>query len=92
MQKIKYFEFLRLIKKRNRGRVALDKGFGYSYDFKNVHSAFTIAEVLVTLGIIGIVAAMTLPSVIVSYQKKQTSAQLKKNLFNFCLGSFEITI
>ena len=40
--------------------------------------AFTLAEVLITLGIIGIVAAMTLPSLIGNYQKKQTAMQLKK--------------
>ena len=40
--------------------------------------AFTIAEVLITLGIIGIVAAMTLPSLVGNYQKKQTAMQLKK--------------
>lgn len=31
---------------------------------KTKYSGFTLAEVLITLGIIGIVAAMTLPSVI----------------------------
>lgn len=45
------------------------------YYYKN--KAFTLAEVLITLGIIGIVAALTLPSVITKYQKKQTVAQLK---------------
>lgn len=40
--------------------------------------AFTMAEVLITLGIIGIVAAITLPSLIGNYQKKQTAIQLKK--------------
>ena len=39
---------------------------------------FTLAEVLITLGIIGIVAAMTLPSVINKIQKKDASARLKK--------------
>lgn len=39
---------------------------------------FTLAEVLVTLGIIGIVAAMTLPVVIGKYQEKETTAKLKK--------------
>lgn len=39
--------------------------------------AFTIAEVLITLGIIGIVAAMTLPVVIDNYQKKVTVEKLK---------------
>lgn len=40
--------------------------------------AFTLAEVLITLGIIGIVAAMTLPTVIVNYKKKATVTQVKK--------------
>ena len=40
--------------------------------------AFTMAEVLITLGIIGIVVAMTLPSVIGKYQKKVTAEKLKK--------------
>lgn len=39
--------------------------------------AFTLAEVLITLGIIGVVAALTIPILINSYQKKQTVAQLK---------------
>ena len=33
--------------------------------------AFTLAEVLITLGIIGVVAALTLPSVINKYKRKQ---------------------
>ena len=40
--------------------------------------AFTLAEVLITLGIIGIVAAMTLPALITNYRKNQTVVQLKK--------------
>jgi prepilin-type N-terminal cleavage/methylation domain-containing protein len=40
--------------------------------------AFTLAEVLITLGIIGVVAALTLPSVITNYQKQQTVVQLRK--------------
>lgn len=41
-------------------------------------NAFTLAEVLITLGIIGIVAAMTLPAVISKYQESVTIAKLKK--------------
>ena len=41
-------------------------------------TAFTLAEVLITLSIIGIVAAMTLPSLTDKYQKIQTTNQLKK--------------
>ena len=45
--------------------------------FKRILS-ITMAEVLITLGIIGIVAAMTLPDLIQKYQKQETSARLKK--------------
>ncbi len=40
--------------------------------------AFTLAEVLITLGIIGIVAAMTIPTLMANYQKKQTVTKLQK--------------
>lgn len=40
--------------------------------------AFTLAEVLITLGIIGVVSAMTLPDLIDDYREKQTVTQLKK--------------
>ena len=40
--------------------------------------AFTLAEVLITLGIIGIVAAMTMPSLITNYKIKETVSKLKK--------------
>ncbi len=39
---------------------------------------FTLAEVLITLGIIGIVAAMTLPSLVQKNVEKQRVSQLKK--------------
>lgn len=39
---------------------------------------FTLAEVLITLGIIGIVAALTLPSLIVNYQKRIVVTRLQK--------------
>ena len=40
--------------------------------------AFTLAEVLITLGIIGVVAAMTMPSLIQNYQKQEMAAKVKK--------------
>ncbi len=40
--------------------------------------AFTLSEVLITIGILGIVMAMTLPNLIKGYQKKATVEQLKK--------------
>lgn len=39
---------------------------------------FTLAEVLITLGVIGVVAAITLPTLIKNYQKQVTITQLKK--------------
>ena len=41
--------------------------------------AFTLAEVLITLGIIGVVAAMTMPSLVQNYQKKALETGLKKS-------------
>lgn len=38
--------------------------------------AFTLAEVLITLGIIGIVAAMTIPTLITKIQKRKLESQL----------------
>lgn len=43
-------------------------------------TAFTLAEVLITLGIIGVVAAMTLPTLIQQHQKQVYVTQLKKSL------------
>ena len=40
--------------------------------------AFTLAEVLITIGIVGVVAAMTLPVLITNYQKQVTVDRLKK--------------
>ena len=41
-------------------------------------SAFTLAEVLITLGIICVVAALTLPTLVANYQKKVTVTKLEK--------------
>ena len=45
---------------------------------KNLQSGFTLAEVLMTLAIIGIVAAIVMPSVITSYQCKTVGVKLAK--------------
>lgn len=39
---------------------------------------FTLAEVLITLGIIGIVASMTMPTLIGKYQKNKLQPSSKK--------------
>lgn len=41
--------------------------------------AFTLAEVLITLGIIGIVAAMTIPNLIFNYKVKRTVSLLRED-------------
>lgn len=41
-------------------------------------SAFTLAEVLVTLGIIGVVASLTMPGLMGNYQKKANITAMKK--------------
>ena len=51
--------------------------------------AFTMAEVLITLGIIGIVAAMTLPALITRNQNKALEASLKKN-YSVILQAFDM--
>ena len=43
-----------------------------SFIFIKNKKAFTLAEVLITLGIIGVVAAMTIPTLISKYYEKQT--------------------
>lgn len=51
----------------------------FSIHSANYHQkAFTLSEVLITLGIIGIVAAMTLPAIIQKQQDKITVTKLKK--------------
>ena len=42
--------------------------------------AFTLAEVLITLGIIGVVAAITIPTLIAKYQLKEGTVALKKEI------------
>ncbi|MBP3924668.1 type II secretion system protein [bacterium] len=42
------------------------------------NKAFTLAEVLITLGIIGIVAAMTIPTLMAEYRKKVIETRLAK--------------
>ena len=53
------------------------KNFNCFY-FKRCLKAFTLAEVLVTLGIIGVVSAMTVPSLMQNHQRKTYVTQLHK--------------
>jgi prepilin-type cleavage/methylation N-terminal domain protein len=44
----------------------------------NKNFGFTLAEVLLTLGIIGVIAALTIPQLVSNYQKKVVPTRLKK--------------
>lgn len=43
-----------------------------------IKPAFTLAEILITLGIIGVVAAMTMPSLIANHKELETVVKVKK--------------
>ena len=47
-------------------------------DFSRKRAAFTLAEVLITLGIIGVVAAVVMPTIINDIQDRQLTAMWKK--------------
>ena len=70
-------------KYRDSSQVLRKNTFLVPYCLSNLVSskkaAFTLAEVLITLAIIGIVAAMTIPTLIAKYQKKQILVQLKNS-------------
>lgn len=53
-----------------------------AYIMKLKYFAFTLAEVLITLGIIGVVAAMTIPSLIKQYQRIVLETQFNKAVSN----------
>ena len=57
----------------------LRAGFAFAHSVTFPKSAFTLAEVLITLGIIGVVAAMTLPALINKTQHQELQTGLKKN-------------
>lgn len=66
--------------KRKKSDFTLVKCAAHAGISKNFsHTAFTLAEVLITLGIIGVVAAMTLPAVINNSRNKQLEAGLKRS-------------
>ena len=70
---------LKLFVPNKKSKVAFTLAEVFSIHFKNNRKyAFTLAEVLITLGIIGIVAALTLPTLLANYQKNVIKTQFKK--------------
>lgn len=51
-------------------------------------SGFTLGEMLITIGVVGIIAALTIPTLISNYQKHTTLLKLKK-IFSEFNGIFE---
>ncbi|MDR1167855.1 MAG: prepilin-type N-terminal cleavage/methylation domain-containing protein [Heliobacteriaceae bacterium] len=47
-----------------------------------MRKGFTLAEVLITLGIIGVVASLTMPALIANYRKKEVAVKLEKFYVN----------
>ena len=69
-----HFDSLDNIHSESRNDAKVDRSrnkFGMTF-------GFTLAEVLITLGIIGVVAAMTLPTLIQNHEEKATVSKLKK--------------
>ena len=63
----------------NKG-FTLAEGTTQVVHFDNIRrSAFTLAEVLITLGIIGVIAAMTIPTLTANYRHKVLETQFKKH-------------
>jgi prepilin-type N-terminal cleavage/methylation domain-containing protein len=53
--------------------------------------AFTLAEVLITLGLIGIIAALTMPALVVKYQEKVTVTRVKKG-YSILSQAFQMAV
>ena len=67
------------------------------FNTKRKHTAFTLAETLVTLTIIGVIAAITIPNLISKYQKHTYVVGLKKaysvltNAFTMAVNEGDVT-
>ncbi len=87
----KIYQCLTNVDKRLRNKCAIvcfgnmsqnsftDKVFSrFTSHFSLKRQAFTLAEVLITLGIIGVVAALTLPALINNYEKSVVETRMQK--------------
>ncbi len=63
---------------KKQAAFTLAEGATHVVHFDDIRrAAFTLAEVLITLGIIGVVAALTIPTLINKYREKQTVTAVK---------------
>ena len=64
---------------RKKAAFTLAEGATHVVHFDKIRrAAFTLAEVLITLGIIGVVAAMTMPVLVSNYRKQVVETRLQK--------------
>ena len=68
-------------------RLYVLKNLNFDSNCKN--KGFTLAETLITLGIIGVVASLTIPALIQNYKKQQTATQLKTT-YSILAQAFEM--
>ncbi len=76
--------------RRGFGALAPEKNLSLYTSHLSRKSAFTLAEVLITLGIIGIVAAMTMPTLIAKIQRNILNNQFKK-MYSVLTTAFQKT-
>lgn len=60
--------------------------------YKNRNNGFTLAEVLITLGIIGVVVAMTIPTLISKYKHKEYETRFKKAYSMLAQATYDLPI
>ena len=72
----------------NYEKICTNWGGGRFLSFSN---AFTLAELLITLGIIGVVAALTLPTLITNYKNKEYATRAKRtySLINQAIQKYQ---
>ena len=63
---------------KSKGEINMNKSTVKPSCLASKKAAFTLAEVLISLGIIGIVAALTLPAIISNYKKSVIETSVKK--------------
>ncbi len=74
-----------LARQHNKRKVAFTLAEGATHVARQHNKrrvAFTLAEVLITLGIIGVVSAITMPSLITNYKNKANIAMIRKVYFD----------